>query len=151
MQDRAGAAMRTATCRQCRQPVLFVVVSNKEGRPPSRMPVDPAPDPAGNVAVHKDVTGTLVGRVLGNSAPLGYERVHMPHFPTTTCQPVHPQVEEARRAAELPEGVTQIAAWKKARAAHAATRRTARGRRPGPQVTGIRIPPPLPLDQEGTT
>jgi hypothetical protein len=76
---------RKVRCTRCGKPVIFAVVSNKQGRPRSRMPLDPRPDPGGNVAVMQDVTGTLVGRVLGKAVAMGYEAVHMPHFPTTTC------------------------------------------------------------------
>jgi hypothetical protein len=39
-------------------------------------------------------------------------------------------------------GATFRAAWRKIRSARAKEKRNRRGRRPAPQVTGIRIPPP---------
>jgi hypothetical protein len=77
---------RKVRCTRCGKPVIFAVVSNKRGEPRKRMPLDPSPDPGGNVAVMQDVTGTLTGRVLGKTVAMAYEAVHMPHFPTTTCK-----------------------------------------------------------------
>lgn len=124
---------RKVTCRRCGRPVIFAIVSNKQGKPRSRMPLDPKPDPGGNVAVMQDVTGTLVGRVLGKSAALGYEAVHMPHFPGTTCKLPEP--------VPVPEGVTFIDAWRKARAASGKAKRR-RGKPAQPIRPGmIRLPP----------
>ena len=126
---------RQVTCRRCGRPVIFAVVSNKQGKPHSRMPLDPKPDPGGNVAVMQDVTGTLVGRVLGKSAALGYETVHMPHFPTTTCKLPEPALVPA------PEGVTFLDAWRTARAANAKGKRNRRGRAATLRPGMIRLPP----------
>jgi hypothetical protein len=129
-----------STCRACGKPIIFAVVSNQAGRPPSRMPLDPRPDPAGNVACYRDVSATLVGHVLTKGEkPPGYQRLYMPHF--ATC-------EKRQPAAQLPEGVTGIAAWKAARTAHAKGRRNRRGSRPAPQITGVRIPPPAAPERD---
>jgi hypothetical protein len=122
-----------STCRACGERIVFAVVGNKQGRPPSRMPLNPDPDPAGNVAVYKEATGALVGRVLGkDKQPLGYERLMMPHF--ATC-PKRSQPQQ------LPQNVTQLDAWRKAAAAHGRAQRQRRGKRPAPPITGIRINP----------
>jgi hypothetical protein len=47
----------------------------------------------------------------------------------------------ARKYAAQP-GADQIAAWKAAVSAHRKQQRRQRWKRPGPQITGIRIPPP---------
>lgn len=106
----------TRPCEKCKRPIGFALVSNREGRPPSRMPLDPQPDPAGNVAVYRDGSGTLVGRVLGKDGrPLGYERLMMPHF--ATC-PVLLAGQAAKQAAHddtrsMPEGVVSLSEWKR--------------------------------------
>lgn len=114
-----------STCRECQQPILFAVVSNREGRAPSRMPLDPRPDPAGNVACYRDGTGRLLGRVLGKGQErAGYERVYMPHFATCPAR---------QKPAEPPPGVTGLEEWKRARSAHAKAQRNGRGLRRGVQ------------------
>lgn len=136
--------MNTSICRACGKPIIFAVVGNKEARRPSRMPLDPQPDPEGNVAVYRDASRRLTGRVLGkDDAPLGYERLMMPHFATCTGRgskgsgkvtPIKPP--------ELPENVTSLSRWKQAQAEHHKQQRRSRSRpRPKP-ITGIRIPPP---------
>jgi hypothetical protein len=50
-----------------------------------------------------------------------------------------------------PVPADQVARWKAAVAAHNAAKRRRRLKRPGPQVTGVRIPPPeppVPPDEE---
>jgi hypothetical protein len=77
-----------ATCDSCSAPIIFIVVANNAGRKPRRMPVNPVPDPGGNVAVRIDGTGTRIGRVLGKGQkPAGGERLYCPHFATCT----HPE------------------------------------------------------------
>lgn len=122
------------TCRECGKPVLFAIVSNRQGKPPSRMPLDPRPDPAGNVACYRDGTGAMVGRVLGKGEEkTGYERMWMPHF--ATCA-------RRQKAAPQPEGVTGLDEWKRARAEHGKGQRNRRGRRPGGQrYLGYTRPP----------
>ena len=99
-----------ATCRICQDPIIFALVGNREGRPPSRMPLNPQPDPAGNVAVYRDAQRTLVGRVLGkDDHVLGYERLMMPHF--ATCAKPEPPAKPP----PLPDGVASIDTYRKTR------------------------------------
>jgi hypothetical protein len=129
--------MRLAVCRKCRKPITFAVVANKTGQPPRRMPLDPTPNPDGNVAVYKTETGTLTGRVVGKGGDhLGYERLMMPHF--ATCE--KRADTNATEFTPRPEGVTFLAEFRKAKSAQAKAKRQRRGRRPPPQITGIRIP-----------
>lgn len=73
----------SAKCRTCQAPIGFI--RTEHGKV---MPVDPTPTAAGNVAVHKDVHGTLVGRVISEELPAApWETVYMPHF--ATCGPTH--------------------------------------------------------------
>ena len=126
---------RQSTCRACSKPVVFATVGNKEGLLPSSMPLNPDPDPDGNVAVYRDAAGRLVGRVVGKGGGhLGYERLMMPHF--ATCDK---RGEEFH--GDVTPGVTSIDDWRKARSAHAKAKRSRRGTRPAPQITGIRIYP----------
>lgn len=47
------------------------------------MPIDPTPNPDGNVAAYRDGTGRWRARVLrAGEQPAGYERRYMPHFAT---------------------------------------------------------------------
>jgi hypothetical protein len=118
-------------CRECQQPILFAVVSNKQGKPPSRMPLNHKPDPAGNVACYRDGTGTMVGRVLGKGQErVGYERVYMPHF--ATCAKRAGKAS-ANMPADMPPGVTGLDEWKRARTEQAKGRRNRRGRPAGGQ------------------
>lgn len=127
--------MKLSVCRACRKPIVFAVVANKAGRPPGKMPLNPRPDPDGNVAAYQDVTGSLVGRVVGKGGDhLGYERIYMPH--AATCEKRDPPAPPAP-----PEGVTFLDQWRKARSASAIAGRNRRGRRPAPPVTGIRVDP----------
>lgn len=73
----------------CRRTVL--VTWTERGR---RLAVDPAPDPAGNVAVYRDGTGRWKSRSLsGRDAMqvLAHERIFMPHVATSpSCHPAPP-------------------------------------------------------------
>lgn len=47
------------------------------------MPLNPRPDPAGNVAAYRDGTGRWCARVLHkDEQPAGWQRRYMPHFAT---------------------------------------------------------------------
>jgi hypothetical protein len=49
------------------------------------MPLNPHPDPGGNVAAYKDHTGTVRCRTLGKGQQAaGFERIYMPH--AATCE-----------------------------------------------------------------
>jgi hypothetical protein len=103
------------------------------------MPLDPRPNADGNVAVYKDATGSLVGRVVGKGGDhLGYERLMMPHF--ATCPERDAGAAKGQLPETRPEGVTFLAEFRKAKSAQAKAKRQRRGRRPPPQITGIRIP-----------
>lgn len=92
------------------------------------MPLNPDPDPAGNVAVYQDGTGRRIGRVLGNSQPLGYEHIYMPH--AATC--VHPQVQQAR------DGITSLTEYRRNQRGK---RRTQTSRQPPGRTTRNRKTP----------
>ena len=130
---------RLVTCRECGKPVVFARVSNKTGKPPGSMPLNPDPDPGGNVAVYKDVTGRLVARVVGKGGPcLGYEQLMMPHF--ATCEKRDTSLKSGSKTGTSP-GVTSLDAWREALAARGRAARNRRGRRQPPPITGIRINP----------
>lgn len=82
--------MTATTCKRCGQRVNWAIT--RKGK---RMPVDPQPDPEGNLAVHRDGKGEFRARVLvDGEEPAGYERRCMPHFATCPppglhAQPVH--------------------------------------------------------------
>jgi len=116
---------RLASCRSCGKTILFAIVTNRQGKPPSRMPLDPSPDPGGNVASYRDATGTRVGRVLGkNGKALGFERLYMPHFATCEKRATRPGGINPPPSS-LPPGVTSLNTW----------RRTRKPRRPGRRRT----------------
>lgn len=100
--------------------------------------LDPVPDPAGNTAVFIDHQDNVRARGLRKGEkPADYEEIYMPH--KATCQ-----VEAKRRAqrARQPAGsVTQLGAYRAARALRAAGQRNSRGRRPGPPPAGYRHDP----------
>lgn len=118
---------RRTDCPSCGQRVIWAIT--EAGK---RQALDWTPDPAGNVAAEQDVHGTWRAR----HAPAGEELVFpwkrfMPHAAS------HPQCFR-RGQGQLPEGVTQLAAWKAAAGKHAAARRARRGRRQPPGITGVR-------------
>ena len=77
-----------AGCDKCHAPVLWALTPLNK-----RMPLNPAPDPGGNVAAYRDGTGRLRCRVLRkDEQPAGYERRYMPHFATCpACAKERPQ------------------------------------------------------------
>jgi hypothetical protein len=95
-------------CRLCRQPVLLATTA--AGR---TQPLNPEPDPAGNVAVHRDATGTWRSRVPSEELPAHpWEHVHMPHQATCTGPaPLPPP----RTPAALPQGVASLAEHRRKR------------------------------------
>jgi hypothetical protein len=81
-------------CDSCSKPIIFVAVANNADRKLKRMPLDAEPDPAGNVAVVTDGTGTMRGRVLGKGQhALPGETTYCPHFATCT----HPEAHRRRQ------------------------------------------------------
>lgn len=65
-------------CGRC--PATFVFAVTEAGR---SMPVDVAPDAAGNVAVHVDGSGRIRARIVSAELPVQpWERLHLPHFAT---------------------------------------------------------------------
>lgn len=76
---------RVGVCRVCRAPIVWAVTSaGPNGRGGKPMPLDAAPNDAGNVAVRAALAGRLVARVLGrdeNHDPV-LELRAMPHFAT---------------------------------------------------------------------
>ena len=126
-----------SACRKCGKAIVFAVVDNKEGKPPSRMPLDPVPTADGNVAVNRDVTGRLIGHVLSKGEePLGYQRLFMPHFATCEKRETPPPAETPSNpgAKQEPSGVTFLDQWRKARSANAAAKRGRRGKRAAAQT-----------------
>jgi hypothetical protein len=119
-------------CNACSEPVVFATVSNKEGRPPSSMPLNPNPDPDGNVAAYRDATGRLVGRMVGKGGEhLGYERLMMPHFATCgkRTEPSPAETPSNRGAKQERPGVTSLDQWRNAAAGNAKAKRKRRGKR----------------------
>jgi hypothetical protein len=86
-----------ARCRECDTKIMFVRIETT-GR---AMPVDPFPDPDGNVyARHTTTPGGLLGHVTKHDEPLpeGW-RIYMPHF--ASC-PMRPKGEPAPAEFEPP-------------------------------------------------
>jgi len=126
-------------CRECYQPIIFVEVFSKRREQNSNMPVDPRPNPEGNVAVLRDpVDRRLRGRVLGRGSEPGRgEVLYMPH--KASC-PVEARLR-AQKAAQPQSSVAQQDAWRAAEVRHAAGKRSRRASRPQPPITGVRHNP----------
>ncbi len=83
-----------AACDKCRAPVRWALTPLGK-----RIPLNPHPDPDGNVAAYRDGTGRWVARVLHkDEQPLGWERRYMPHFATCTAR----AKQQARAANVIP-------------------------------------------------
>lgn len=90
----SGYARFARRCHRagCGRQVLFVATARGK-----TMPVDVSENGDGNVAVYRNASGALVGRVLGkDDEPKAYERLYMPHW--ATCQPY--LAEQARKKAD---------------------------------------------------
>lgn len=91
----AGQYARFA--RRCNRPGCgrqILLVATSRGK---TMPVDVIENPDGTVAVYRNASGGLVGRVLGKEdEPKPYERLYITHF--ATCVPYLEQ--QARAKAE---------------------------------------------------
>jgi hypothetical protein len=96
------SAADVARCNTCLARILWTVTA--AGR---RMPVNADPDPAGNTAVHTDVTGRHKSRALTAERPTleGSEWRAMPHAATCTA----PRPPAPRRA---PRPVRRPGAWR---------------------------------------
>ena len=100
---------RRGICGGCREPLLWAVTIRGKF-----MPLNPQPDPDGNVAAYKDHLGDMRARTLGkDQPPMGYERVYMPH--AATC-------------AAVKERKAQRGKWNAALAQRAKAGRQRRGR-----------------------
>lgn len=65
-----------ATCTACQQPIIFATTLQGNA-----MPVNPGPDPAGNLALHRDERGQLWCRALAaGEQPRPFEKRAMPHW-----------------------------------------------------------------------
>ena len=83
MPSLAGSSPHHPThCEGCSARIWFAVTTANR----RAMPLDAKSDPTGNVAVHQDVTGTWLARVLGkNGQPdPALETLFLPHFATCT-------------------------------------------------------------------
>lgn len=92
-------------CRRCEKPIGWArTAATESGRGGKAMPLDPTPDPKGNVAVSEPRRGLLVARVLhkGESHVNGVEDLYVPHF--ATCDP-----------GPLPENVVKLDDRRKSR------------------------------------
>ncbi|WP_053208299.1 hypothetical protein [Jiangella muralis] len=100
-------------CSLCGADVVWAITAAGK-----RQPLNATPDPAGNVAAHRDGTGTRRARAVVPDRPLmGFERLYMPH--AATCAgglPNTPRTPTPPRA--LPIGVADMNAYRarKARA-----------------------------------
>jgi len=93
-------------CRRCGAPVLLAVTA--AGR---LQPLNPQPDPAGNVAVYRNAAGSWRARVPNKALPaLPYERIHMPHH--ATCKP---PATVTPGPAQFPAGVVSLAEHRRKR------------------------------------
>lgn len=90
-------------CPDCQRAVLWTRTLPGATTPGGkRLPVDRAPDPAGNTAVRRDGTTAWVSRRVTDEQPLmGYERLHMPH--PATCPK-----RQAQLLLPLPKGVIRL-------------------------------------------
>ena len=69
---------RYAECSECCNPILFVILNTGK-----RIPVDPMPNPRGNVAARR-IGNNLHGHVIGNA--LAVEPPYLAHMPhAATC------------------------------------------------------------------
>lgn len=75
-----GTPAAAKRCQWC--PALIITAATERAK---TMPLDPEPNPDGNVAVHADAMGNLHCRVLRKGEePLDYETRYMPHWATCT-------------------------------------------------------------------
>lgn len=73
---------RLSECRDCADPIVFALLDTG-----SRIPLNPLPDPAGNVAA-RAVGGRIYGYVVSASKPLRVDHTAMmPHAATCRSRP----------------------------------------------------------------
>lgn len=92
----ASRHRRAPACRACGQPVIFALTESG-----ARQPLDPDPNPDGNVLAFQDALGAWRVRSLASVEPASrhpLEKPYMPHF--ATCKGPAQQ--------ELPANVTPI-------------------------------------------
>jgi hypothetical protein len=84
---------RSERCRYCHRRLIFAYTVNNK-----LMPLDPVPNPAGNVAVYRDDRGDLIATVLSaNRQKQPHEMLHMAHFATCPDRPA-PKTKEVTAA-----------------------------------------------------
>jgi hypothetical protein len=104
---------RPAACESCQAEIIFALISNQAGRKPSWMPLNPDPDPDGNVAAYCDETGRMRGRVLvKGQEPAPHEKRYLPHFASCTNPAAHRRRQRGK--------------WTSAQAAHRSGQRRGR-------------------------
>ena len=107
-----------------------VILAATAGR---RQALDWVPDPQGNVAAYHDALGTWRVRILEpGEEPLHPERRYQLHVASCPRRPP-PGIPAA--------GIAFLAEYKRVRSERAKEKRNKRGRRPQPQITGLRIDP----------
>lgn len=125
---------RRTTCPACGTRIIWAIT--EAGK---MQALDWTPDPGGNQAAEQDVHGTWRARY----APPGEELIFplkrfMPHAASSPA--CFRRDQKAALPDALPDGVTGLDAWKKARTAQARARRNRRGRRPSRQAAAIEQP-----------
>lgn len=91
-------------CGACRQPILWALTSNGKSQP-----LDPKPDPKGNVAVWWDTNGIPIAHTITiEHSAREFEQVYMPHF--ATC----PKRKRPATKAVTEQNVNQVARRKTA-------------------------------------
>lgn len=81
---------RRAKCNRCKAPIMWArTVAGENGPGGKAIPIDPDPNPAGNVAVRPQRRGELLARVLtkGEDHDHQTEVRAMPHFATCAANP----------------------------------------------------------------
>ena len=113
--------MADKPCRYCGARLLWSLSLHGKPLPP----VEHAPDPAGTVGVVHEATGTHRGRFLAAADVLApAEHRHAVHH----CEGLERQRQRGN--------------WAAAVAGLHRDQRNRRGKRRGPEVTGVRVPPP---------
>jgi len=108
-------------CKYCGTRLIFPLSAEGKKLPP----VDAGPDPVGTVGLVHEVTGTWRGRWLRPGEPLAAtEHRHALHH----CEGMERQRQRGQ--------------WTAAVADFHRSQRRKRGKRPPPEVTGVRVPPP---------